>query len=69
MEHRLDTISADINEIKISLARLDVSMTEHMRRSKANEEAIDVIRKEQFKMLLTVVGALGAVLLEIWIKK
>lgn len=48
IEDKIDTISGDITEIKVIMARNTASLEEHMRRSLANEEAIDLL-KEEFK--------------------
>lgn len=46
LEDKLDRVAEDIVDIKVTMARNTQSLEEHMRRSLANEEAIDILKQE-----------------------
>ena len=46
LENKVDKISDDIVDIKVTLAENTASLKEHMRRSLANEEALAVLKSE-----------------------
>ena len=65
MEDKIDHIVDKIGNIEVTLAKQHVSLEEHMRRSKANEEAVEIISKELKPVLnhVAIVSFIGKVLL------
>lgn len=66
MEKKLDDIAVNISEINVTLAKQSVILEEHQRRSLANEEAVEVLKKQHNMIagalkLLSIIAALAAV--------
>lgn len=46
LEEKLDKVAEDIVDIKVTLARNTASLDEHMRRTLATEESLDILKSE-----------------------
>lgn len=44
--NKLDKIAEDITEIKVTLGKQEENLKEHMRRSLANEAAVEILKEE-----------------------
>ena len=67
IENKIDKLDSRTDSIDVTLAKQEVSLAEHMRRSLANEEAIDVI-KDELKPVVShvyLMGVLGKIALVI----
>lgn len=59
--NRMHSIAEDITDIKVTLAKQETSLSEHMRRSLANEESLELM-KENIKPLETHVQIMNFIL-------
>jgi len=73
IEAKLDAVADDIGEIKVTLGRQHEVLNEHMRRTEANERAVELLRKHHDMIvgaikLLSVAAAVAA-LVQFFIKR
>jgi hypothetical protein len=47
MEEKIDKIVDKLTHIEVTLAKQQVILQEHMKRSEANEKAIEILKEEQ----------------------
>lgn len=62
MDNKLEQIEKHLNSIDVTLAKQEVHLAEHMKRSEANEKAIEILRKQQWAALLAAISAIIAIL-------
>ena len=69
-----ETVKKDVSEIKVTLAEQHATLEEHMRRSLANEEAVELLRNQlkpienhvlmvnaTTKIIVAIVGSVGLI--------
>ncbi len=65
LHDKLDKILDEIGEIKVTIAKQQVGLDEHMRRTAINEESLDLLRQEfqpvkQHVLAVNVLAKVGA---------
>ena len=63
MDKQVELIQKHLANIDLTLARQEVHLQEHMKRSEYNEKAIEILRQQQWAVLLAAFTALLSFLL------
>jgi hypothetical protein len=69
MNDKLEQIEKHLNSIDVTLAKQEVHLAEHMRRTEINEKAIEGLARKHWHALIMLLSALGSILTHILIHR
>ena len=68
IETKLDSMLLHLSAVNVTLARQETQLAEHMRRTCAAEKSIKQLESNSLKYAIGIIGALGAILFEMWMR-
>ena len=68
IERKLDHVIATTSNINTTLAVQAEQLSEHMRRTSANEKALDILKSANMKYAVAIIGTLFALVIAVWLR-